>query len=610
MTRAPSRAATVAQLRPATPASARRGIIAAVVARAGNRAAGQVVQRWEAEEHLELGDVTGELIDLGDGVELSFGQIVALAGDEFGTEKALRDAIETTDGRAMIRAHLERAALPMPVRGSLPEPTEAQKDQAGTEYVTLAMDNSTHFVGGGTAVESWLDHHFRAVDAAMQAGLAGDRAMLNSAKLTEAFGAHFLTDAFSSGHIRVPRQDIIDHYVGDIAPAVYDHLVDYLREHLVDEIYDQVEQQTVVNEAAWIVGGVVGGIGVRKYMKRKIRNAINEMLDEAIATIGGRQQAVRMLGLGLAGLVSGAMHDAENVDGLWVISDVYPDPWEAFGDGRLDQNSTHRSRVEEAVRVSLADLQAAYDIGFEEFESLHNLPEPSWVPSRVYFEFGQFTLTPQTEAALEMVAHFMRYHTDTVVTLGGHADQIGKDPDNDLLSEARAEAAKGVLLGNGVEESRITVQFHGERAPVTTNPRRYELNRRVDISFATDAAAASAGQTPDDVAYAKALERVKGQVGPPYAAEGHFPRAAPGLNAPLPSWQWGSISGPLRTEMNAWAKNYIGQYKPKVAGAPALAAREVEGYTVDPRPIVTALLDRAEADAVAFLETALGRSAD
>lgn len=45
----------------------------------------EILQRWGSGEHMELGDITGETIDIGGGVELTFGQVVALAGDEFGS---------------------------------------------------------------------------------------------------------------------------------------------------------------------------------------------------------------------------------------------------------------------------------------------------------------------------------------------------------------------------------------------------------------------------------------------------------------------------------------------------------------------------------------------
>lgn len=600
------------------PVAFRRAAMVELARQAGNRAVQRalppvdrspVVQRFGAQEHLRLGDTTGRVIDIGEGVELTFGQIVALAGDEFGSEQALANALKTPDGRAMIRAHLERAGLPGPAKGSLPVPTAEQKSTASTEYVTLAMDNSTHFAGGGTAVEEWISHHARAVDSALQAGLRGDAALLSSANMTEAFGAHFLTDAFSSGHIRVPRQEIIDYYVGTLAPAVYDHLVDHLRDHLIDEIYDQVEQQTSWNEAAWVLGPI-GGLGVREYMRGKISDAIDKKLGAAIAGVGGRATAVRYLGLGLAGLVSGALHDAENRDGLMVISEVHPDPWQAFGDGKLDDNPKHRQQVEAALAASVADLDKAHRIGVEEHQQLFNLPDVTWLPATVHFAFGQHDASSETVAAIEMVAHYMRYHHDTVVQLDGHTDPIGTDADNDALSAARAAAVEGILTRNGVDAARITASSQGEKRLLTRDPRQFARNRRVELIFSTNAVPTLTAGTPDAVGRRNAQAALLAAVGPPYAAEKHFPRAAPGLNTPLPGWKWGSIGGTLRAEMNKWVADYVGHYEGDVSSSSQLNAMTVDGYTVEPRPIVEQILRRIESDAVAFLEEALGRRAN
>jgi outer membrane protein OmpA-like peptidoglycan-associated protein len=585
--------------RTAVPEGCRRQVVSTLAHRAGNRAAGMTIQRWGADEHRRLGDDTGMTIDIGDGVELTFGQIVALAGDEFGSLDQLMQATQDPGGRAMIRAHLERAGLPAPSKGTLPAPTAAQEAQASTEYVQLAADNSSHFAGGGTAVEEWLKHHFQAVDLAMQAGLTADPALLNQARMTEAFGAHFLTDAFSSGHIRVPRQAIQDHYVGEVAPRVFDHLVGFLTDHMVEEINDQVYDQQ-----DWYLKPLRGP------RRRAIRGAVDEIIAQAITDAGGRATAVRYLGLALAGIVSGAMHDAENRDGLQVISNVHPDPWQAFGDGRLDQDPKHKEQVKTALATSVADLDAAYTIGIDEHQNLFNLPEPGWIPGTVHFEFGQSAATPATTAAIESLALYCRYHPDTVVWLTGHTDPIGKDGDNEELGTARANTVRDILVANGVDDARITTDTRGEKALLTRNPRHYARNRRVEIGLSTDASLVATSETPDDIAARQAQEKLTAQVGPPYLAEDHFPRAAPGLNAELPEWHWGSISGHLRTEMETWVAGYLTQYRGAVLASPQLDARTVEGYTVEPRPIVRRLLDTIGADPVGFLGRALGEDAN
>lgn len=178
-----------------------------------------------------------------------------------------------------------------------------------------------------------------------------------------------------------------------------------------------------------------------------------------------------------------------------------------------------------------------------------------------------------------------------------------------MLGENRATTVRDVLIANGVDAGRITTTSMGEHALVTRKPTGFAANRRVTFSFATDAGATPTDRSAEDVARQKATDALAGQVGPPYAAEDHFPRAALGLNAPLPSWRWGKIQDPLKKEMADWAMHYIKEYKPKVAAAKELDPITVEGYDVAPRPIVIELLDEIERDPVRFLGRALGRSA-
>lgn len=586
------------------PVACRSGVVRSVAHWAGNRATPLAIQRWSADEHKRLGDVTGLRVDIGDGVELTFGQVVALAGDEFGSLDDLMAATRTGEGRARIRAHLERAGLPGPVRGTLPAPAtkaeqEKQAGQATSEYVALAADNSSHFAGGGTAVEEWLRHHFQAVDQAMKAGLAADEGLLNRARLTEAFGAHFLTDAFSSGHIRVPRQAITDYYVGDLAPKVYDHLVAFVTDHLIDGVNDQVYRQQ-----PWYLKPLRGE------RLRRIQNAVRPMVTNAIASAGGRAKVAKVLGLALAGIVAGAMHDAENRDGLMVVSKVHPDPWKAFGDNRLDADPKHKAQVEAALKASVTDLASAYAIGQEQHQDLYNLPEPTSVPTTVYFELGQWTATPATTAAVESLALYCRYHPETNVALTGHTDPLGSDADNEALGAGRAAAVYDILVANGVGPDRITMQSYGEKALVTRNPRYYARNRRVEISLGSDPGRAAAGETPEDIGARQVQQKLTAQVGPPYAAEDHFPRAAPGLNAELPDWHWGSIKDPLRTEMQNWIVGYLRHFRGDILARPELAPRTVEGYLVEPQVIVRDLLATVERDPIGFLGQALGTSAD
>ena len=77
-------------------------------------------------------------------------------------------------------------------------------------YLALASQNFCHFAAtanphddGPDALRLYREYHARAMrEAARAASNAGFRRAL----VTDAFGCHFLTDLFASGHMRVPRR--------------------------------------------------------------------------------------------------------------------------------------------------------------------------------------------------------------------------------------------------------------------------------------------------------------------------------------------------------------------------------------------------------------------
>src|SRR3954454_11609662 len=94
----------------------------------------RTVQRYEGPEHAAIGNVTGMQIDLGNGVVLDWGQVVAIAGDEVGTEDELREWVTTDTGKARIRAAVEHAEMPGGGADVLPVPTAAQNTEHETRY--------------------------------------------------------------------------------------------------------------------------------------------------------------------------------------------------------------------------------------------------------------------------------------------------------------------------------------------------------------------------------------------------------------------------------------------------------------------------------------------
>lgn len=102
----------------------------------------------------------------------------------------------------------------------------------------------------------------------------------------------------------------------------------------------------------------------------------------------------------------------------------------------------------------------------------------------VYFVFGQDELTEESRKAIGPVLQDFARRPAPEITVVGHADQIGTERVNDVLSLRRAERVKDMLIQLGVPAERIVAAGRGSREPLV---RRADgagepLNRRVEIS--------------------------------------------------------------------------------------------------------------------------------
>jgi len=388
-------------------------------------------------------------------------------------------------------------------------------------------------------------------------------------------------------------------------------MVDTLRERAVDEIEDQCESQTILN----------GPLPIH-IRRGRIRDNINAKLNAALSKIGGREGAITYLGEVLGGVVSLAMHDEDNKHGLWVSSKAHPQPWMAFGDSNLNapmisnpleagMHMLHKQLIEKAIQVSLSDLQKAYVIGFEKFQQKHNLVSPKYLPDKIYFDFDSDRLNKKNLDTISMLADYLHFHPSTFVNLNGHTDPTGKADYNMDLSIRRANAVKSSLVALGVPADRLHSAGFGKTQLITRNPKQYQKDRRVE--FVYQSRPTGVMDDPEKIAFGDVMKEIESKVGPPYAAEDHFPHEVPDnganlpLNSPLPAWKWGSMSETLRVQINDTIKGYLGDLKSKIATAKELDDTEVSGYTIKIRPVVEKIFDELAADPLGFLGGLMGR---
>ena len=107
--------------------------------------------------------------------------------------------------------------------------------------------------------------------------------------------------------------------------------------------------------------------------------------------------------------------------------------------------------------------------------------------SQIGFPGEGIDLDAQAKAQLQVMLEFMKADpTVNHIELDGHSDNSGNRLTNRDLSRRRALAVMDFFKANGIQESQITVRFHGERYPLApnTNAANRAKNRRVNVHLA------------------------------------------------------------------------------------------------------------------------------
>jgi outer membrane protein OmpA-like peptidoglycan-associated protein len=101
------------------------------------------------------------------------------------------------------------------------------------------------------------------------------------------------------------------------------------------------------------------------------------------------------------------------------------------------------------------------------------------------FPSGSAEVTMEHAAQLDRVANVMNLLPNTTVTVVGHADQVGDETANYVLSEARAVSVVRYLVGKGIAPNRLAARAVGEQDLLIADETEtaLELNRRTEFIF-------------------------------------------------------------------------------------------------------------------------------
>lgn len=102
----------------------------------------------------------------------------------------------------------------------------------------------------------------------------------------------------------------------------------------------------------------------------------------------------------------------------------------------------------------------------------------------VYFDPDQWEMQgKEIKKISEMVALLVK-NPELKLVVEGNINGVNGSGDTEFgkdLSKKRAEVVVQVLVGKGIEESRITVKSNGSSDPVTTDPEKTWMNRRTHV---------------------------------------------------------------------------------------------------------------------------------
>ena len=96
-----------------------------------------------------------------------------------------------------------------------------------------------------------------------------------------------------------------------------------------------------------------------------------------------------------------------------------------------------------------------------------SIVEPSDLNNqRVFFAFNSAEISDEAHDNLLGQALYMKNHADTKIQIAGNCDERGSTEYNLALGARRANAAKAVLVKDGIASSRISTISYGKERPL------------------------------------------------------------------------------------------------------------------------------------------------
>jgi hypothetical protein len=282
------------------------------------------------------------------GVPFTYAQIVTMP-DLYGsvTQMMGASASELTGLKALI----ERSTAHYRDGSAADVGDNEWQTATGGRYLVLAEDNFTHFAPDtlfndaiasaaprhSNHKEAWETHHGLALQEARGAGAGAPPA---HALIVNAFGDHFLTDAFAAGHL--VNKDAVANYfrhnfvVGGHLTSTANAFFDRLAQRaFVGQVRDKFSRLETSHWPHWYVPFHPNIDSPSRFAS--LLKAICEARPDRVANL-----AVK------------AIHDNLNTHGIEVTNDAGDGPWQLTGDGHLTDQT--KAVMQRAVQASVANV--------------------------------------------------------------------------------------------------------------------------------------------------------------------------------------------------------------------------------------------------------------
>jgi hypothetical protein len=330
-----------------------------------------VIQRFAELEHKAIGDrAVGDVrYRLSPLVQMTHGDLVAM-GDYFSSPDEIA-SLAATPGKRKGTLGEVYYALFVSVRGQDEKSMmgewfdESAKAAVNERFYKLAATNVSHFpnpYGGDEELDprtkakrhegpgepigqaaTYRDGHVRAIRRALELGKAGKP--IGGALAIDAFASHFLTDAFSAGHLRTPRVPVQEYWRRKV-PDFYQRFQRWLGDTMAEWIDH--------NGAQWQQAVPMGA--KRNAALAAVRDALKSMPPMSFGDVVGL-----------------AVHDFDSERG--VVVELNGKRMRMVGDGKLldpegdDEPGQAKAAHDtmdlavKAVEASTADVEKAHDLG-------------------------------------------------------------------------------------------------------------------------------------------------------------------------------------------------------------------------------------------------------